>query len=100
MSTSTRLLDYYNRGVIPSSEDKKKSKVLARNKLENILYSVGGIYNGSLEGAGSSATNTKVNKADEFDMNLHLYVGGIVVDRSSLLNYQFSDVGVCKIIFS
>ena len=98
-STSS-LLDYYNREVNPSSVDKKKSKALARKILERILGNLDKrIYNGSLEGAGSSATNTKVNKADEFDMNLHLKVGGIDVDRSSLVNYKFSDVEVCETYF-
>ena len=103
---SKNLLDYYHEDVIPSSNDKKKSKALVNEKLRSILDNLeeeeedGGrsIYNGSLEGAGSSATNTKVNKADEFDMTLHLNVGDIVVDDSSEVTYRIPDELVCRII--
>ena len=98
---SKNLLDYYHEDVIPSSNDKKKSKALVNEKLRSILDNLDegrSIYNGSLEGAGSSATNTKVNKADEFDMTLHLNVGDIVVDDSSEVTYRIPDELVCRII--
>ena len=86
-----KLLDRYINKAVPTATDKKESKFKVHKLLQDILQVEDSIYNGSLEGAGSTSTNTKVGKADEFDINLHLNLGTIEVDESSQIKYIFSN---------
>ena len=90
-SNNTKLLNYYNNKVNPRSKDKKESNSKVRGFMKRLLNNLD-VYDGPLEGAGSSSTNTKVNKADEFDLNLHLNLkGAICVDKTSHIDYRFPD---------
>ncbi|XP_066933495.1 cyclic GMP-AMP synthase-like [Clytia hemisphaerica] len=93
--SSKVLLSYYQKEVLPSTEDRKRSKSLARDHilrelLENISDPVDkNLYKGSLEKAGSTSTNTKINLADEFDFDLHLNIRSFSLDRKCL-RYKFT----------
>ena len=86
-----KLLDRYINKAVPTATDKKESKFKVHKLLQDILQVGDSIYNGSLECAGSTSTNTKVGKADEFDINLHLNLSLLQVDKLSPIRYTFFD---------
>ena len=89
----SKLHEYY-KTVQPTKEDRIESRNLIRDKvlkplLEGINQDKENLYKGSLEKAGSTATNTKVNKADEFDFDLHLNINDTELDKSNI-GYELS----------
>jgi len=90
------LHEYYQDKVIPVKEDTKKSKAFIIEILQKLLQEVrhqdgGGIYSPSLQAAGSSSTNTKINYADEFDFELPLNVDNFMVSYNQV-GYSFEDM--------
>ncbi|XP_066933138.1 uncharacterized protein [Clytia hemisphaerica] len=88
VEAQSKLHEYY-KTVQPTKEDRIKSRNLIRDEiLKPLLKGVNkdkeNLYNGPLEKAGSAATNTKVNKADEFDFDLHLNIKDIELDKSNI----------------
>ena len=94
---SKMLMNYYTIYALPSIEDRKRSKKLAKEDiLKELLKNIsdsedGNLYKGSLEKAGSTSTNTKINVADEFDFDLHLNIGSFSLDKK-FLGYKFTAV--------
>ena len=88
VQAQSKLHEYY-KTVQPTKEDRIASRNLIRDKvlkplLDNINQDKENLYKGPVEKAGSTATNTKVNKADEFDFDLHLIIKDIKLDESNI----------------
>ena len=69
---------YYPEKVVVSREDREKCRIIVDEHLNRIIKHVreeqkgGEIYNGNLVPSGSTATQTKIMVANEFDYNLLL----------------------------
>ena len=68
---------YYMEKVVVTRTDRRKARVLVLDLLKKIMSDVttqkhGEIYSAKIQPAGSTSTQTKIVKADEFDFNIVL----------------------------
>ena len=81
---------FYNEKVVVTRTDRKASRIIVQELIQIIMHNIvsqrgGQLYSKKLHSAGSTATQTKIGKADEYDYNIvlndNVYIGSDEVDH-------------------
>ena len=81
---------FYNEKVVVTRTDRKASRIIVHELIQIIMHNIvsqrgGQLYSKKLHSAGSTATQTKIGKADEYDYNIvlndNVYIGSDEVDH-------------------
>ena len=82
--------------LVVDKEDRKQSKGIKKDIVTKIMENVRGqqggkIYSADVRKAGSSAVKAKIGKADEFDLNIPMYVKVEGIRTQGTLTYSYDE---------